>query len=1238
MAIDEPGRPGVRERDRERDPEPDGEHEKGFGGREGREIDDDPQARAEWFLSSRSGLDGSKLQGAILKASRARHRMVDAAAAGTEPGTPGPAGSVNWTPIGPSVIASGWIESGRVTSLVIGPGGSRVYLGSANGGVWLSSDGGAGWSPLDDYVVSPSLFGGAAAADSLAVGALAVRFGASAIADEVYVGTGEPNGNYDAYFGIGIRHLVAGSWSLEATNLASRGIYAIVIDPDDPTRVLAATTAGIFRRPTSGSMTSWTQVTSPTFANGNAAASGLIVAGTGAAKSWYAAFYGDKVYRSTDTTTWTGLTGLSGAGRIALAAGESDPTAVYALRADGTLNRLSGTAFSVVTGMPGSVLFADPPTGQGWYDIVVAVDPSNANTVYLGGDAYSLFKGTLTGSAGSWVFPFNAANAANPTVDPTWVGQGIHSDVHAFAFALTAAGTAHDATVVWVGSDGGGYRSTASGAAGTFQPRNTGLAITQFASVAQRADTDAVVFAGAQDNGTPRLLGEQAARDTAGGDGGGVAYDPTDPYRVLRQYVRAALDVTRNGGATWSSVAFPPTTAVTTAQQTAAGTENSSTGFVAPIASGPGGEAAFGTNRLWLTKDWGTTWMTLPTATNPYVPATPDLAQDAIGGGSVRAIAFASSSRIFAATASTIWQYDTTTAWASATKTNIATTGLPAGFFITDIAVENASSGTFYVTLGGGGHGHVYYWDGTAWAAAMPATVVDVPAHAVIVDPAASTTLYAGTDVGVFRGVKAGAAWSWSLFSAGLPESAVTDLAIHAGARLLRAATHGRGVWEIDLAATTAMDPDLYLRVNYNDTGRLSAGNRNAWVEGRQDPTHADATNPYVLYHWMSADIKVRRSSLSGLPSLGSPVDYLDFAANIGDYVDSVQHIETADVSGTDRIFVEVHNRGLNPLPASQVRVLLLVTDASAGLPALPAGYATQINAGNTSPSWLGSSWRFVEAASPYRTLVRDLDVRTPQVVEYTLDFGSLGLSAGHDHVCLAAFVTAPADPLTATTTSLDQLTMTDKHVAHRNTHLVALGTRPATEPADQPGPMTSLLIDFHNATPKAIEADLVFDRTHFPGPVSIMLPSSERLGAKAQPMGFDVTSTGEGVQGGIRALIASLGEALEEIGEWLERAAGEQDDDEPDDERGPGRTRRLRRLRSLDRKQIYRAERGSLTPSVERVAIEPGAAIAAAVMVHAPLDARPGDRYRLDVLQKLDGRIMGGSTYILVVPDPPRR
>jgi hypothetical protein len=1204
---------------------------------------DDPATRADAFFASRRDEKGDILEGLFAKAVVERRRQQleqldrhKQNGAGGEPGeTPGPPGSVNWTPIGPSVIATGTGAnrgvSGRVNALAVGPSGSRVYAGAANGGAWFSPDGGANWRPLDDYAVSSTVFGGSTEADSLSTGAVAVRFGASAATDDVYVGTGEPFLNYDAYLGVGIRHSASGgapgTWTLEATNLANRGIFGIVIDPDDPTVVLAATTSGLFRRPAAAPFTGWTQVTSPAFTAPTTRATSIVVAGTGASRMYYAAFQTGGVYRSPDATTWTALTGLGGAGRIALAVAESDPTIVYAFRADGTLARLVGTAFQAVAGLPASAVF---PGGQGWYNIAILVTPTDPNTIFVAGDWYAVFKGTITGGPGSFTFPFDPANVATPTADATWVGQGVHSDVHALAFGRNAANTASDGSIVWVGSDGGAFRSTTGGVASSFRSRNTGLAITQTAYIAQRPDTDAVVFAGSQDNGTNRLLGEEAALEVQGGDGGGTAVDQNDPYRVMRQYVGTSLSrSTTGGGGVWSSVPFPP----------AAPASGEFANFVAPIASSPVGVSpglvAFGTNRLWLSDDWGTTWVTLPTGTNPLAVMPPDLAQDVIGGGGVLAIAFASGTRVFAATSSTIWRYDKAATWS---RTILPTTGLPGFHPFTSLAVADAAAGTLYAALGSGGIAHLYYWDGTTWTIAMPVTVVDVPAHAVVVDPDHPNDVYVGTDVGVWKGTKTGpTTWTWALFSPGLPESAVVDLALQRQARLLRASTHGRGVWEIELDAAAGLDPDLYLRVNYADTGRTPGGARHPWVEGAPDPTRQG----FNVYHWMSADVKVRRPSLVGLPALSAPPDYLDYVVNIGDYVDSTSNTETADITGTNRIFVEVHNRGLTPVPAAQVRVCLLITDAAAGLPPLPASWATHINAGDTSTAWLsGSNWHFADPVTPYRTPPADVDVRTPQVVEFPTDFASLSLPLGHEHVCAAAFVTATGDSISSVDTSLDNVTMHDKHVAHRNLHLVAAGAKPSTEGGEgyDQEPQT-FLIEFHNPGHKRAKFELVFDKTGFPGALAVALPPAV-LDQTAQGLdGFELVDHAGG-WAGFRArlgewieelgeLVEELGERIEQLGEAIEEDELEVEDERPDRRSAPHRA--AKRIAQLDRERTLVADKAE-TATLKGVEIEPGAPITAAITVEAPSTAAPGDSFRFDVLQRSNGAILGGSTYVIAV------
>ena len=62
--------------------------------------------------------------------------------------------------------------------------------------------------------------------------------------------------------------------------------------------------------------------------------------------------------------------------------------------------------------------------------------------------------------------------------------------------------------------------------------------------------------------------------------------------------------------------------------------------------------------------------------------------------------------------------------------------------------------------------------------------------------------------------------WMWSQFSDGLPETPVLDLVLSQNPHLLRAATHGRGVWELNLAETNPVT-QTYLRAHVADTRRV---------------------------------------------------------------------------------------------------------------------------------------------------------------------------------------------------------------------------------------------------------------------------------------------------------------------------------------------------------------------------------------------------------------------------------
>lgn len=1026
------------------------------------ETPDDPLGRRQWFRETRIGADGRIVPGVLRRASQQRRqierrlreeRLARLGLPTGAPLPPGPAGTVNWTPLGPSAILHGQASNdpvlgGRIMALGVGKdeaGNIRIYAGAANGGVWFSPDGGKSWTPLDEFANESS--GGAAPvaleADSLAVGSLAVKFGANASSDLLYVGTGEieffsenPAFRGDNYFGVGVKVSSDGgnTFTLEASNLAGHGIFRIVIDPDDPTVAYAATGIGLFKRKAGAA---WDKVSSATFSNADGAFSDLIVTGAGGNKVFYAGFWGvpagftgftpsqSQVYTSTDFATWTQVPGVNTQGvRVSLSACEANPDAVYAFQSDGTLLRLVSGTFQNVT-------IAGSPNilgSQGTYDLVLAADPSNADVVYLAGaalpvsgDIFDLpfYRCTITGGT-----------TATPSATPALVGTGVHADAHAFAFTTNTDGT-HDPNNAWVGNDGGIFQSTSPSTDGSFSSKTPGLNITEITYLAQRPDTDAALIAGCQDNGTIRNWGEPAWYEAPRGDGGGVAVDPNNPFQMMRQYVRAVLYSCTDGGASgnWSLVNFPPTAA--------GGAEANSPNisFYGSIPTTPVGVSptllAFGTYRPWLSSDWGATWVTLPTNSNPYGGGGSNLNQDVLDpfpapfananriGFPITAMTFGSATQLLVATRNGVWRLDLSGGtW---TKTAIDQSALPAGHIITSLAVDNAAGNSFYATLGGSGFSHIWYFDGSNWNDANTgAAVPDVPAHAVVVDAAHPNTIYIGTDVGVWKGVKSGNTPNWALFSQGLPEAAILDLGIHAQARLLRAATYGRGVWEIAIDASAGQDPDLYLRANSADSGRMdTTGARFSWVNGGNDPTAGAAGT--LVSPSMSADIKVRPGSQG---ALAAPVDFVAFETLPRDAA-------TADLSGPNQIFIQVHNRSLTQVPGDQVRVLLMLAAAfNNNIPALPNGYDANFKAGNTS-NWLaGSGWQFADPANPYRTLPGTLLARVPQVVEYDVDFSASGL--GFSTVCAVALVTTAADPFQSTGTDVLALTMHDKHVGVR--------------------------------------------------------------------------------------------------------------------------------------------------------------------------------------------------------------
>ena len=147
-----------------------------------------------------------------------------------------------------------------------------------------------------------------------------------------------------------------------------------------------------------------------------------------------------------------------------------------------------------------------------------------------------------------------------------------------------------------------------------------------------------------------------------------------------------------------------------------------------------------------------------------------------------------------------------------------------AGRFIWDVQTMPGNNNTLIAVAAGFGIPHVWQCINAnttpAWtdiSGTAPNRLPDIPVNALVIDTA--TTFYIGTDVGVYRTINGGS--SWALFNNGMPNVAIFDLKLHQPTRLLRAATHGRGIWEFQLDVPAPNNVDLYVRDHVMSTARI---------------------------------------------------------------------------------------------------------------------------------------------------------------------------------------------------------------------------------------------------------------------------------------------------------------------------------------------------------------------------------------------------------------------------------
>jgi hypothetical protein len=126
-----------------------------------------------------------------------------------------------------------------------------------------------------------------------------------------------------------------------------------------------------------------------------------------------------------------------------------------------------------------------------------------------------------------------------------------------------------------------------------------------------------------------------------------------------------------------------------------------------------------------------------------------------------------------------------------------ALTSPRAGAYVSDLHAEAGGTGRLWSTTPRVGGGRIFRSDdgGNTWTNCSNAALPNLPVNAVEVDPGNRNRVWVAADLGVYQSTNAGA--SWADFSNALPNAYVGDLVFHPHARVLRAGTRNRGVWEI---------------------------------------------------------------------------------------------------------------------------------------------------------------------------------------------------------------------------------------------------------------------------------------------------------------------------------------------------------------------------------------------------------------------------------------------------------
>ncbi len=646
-----------------------------------------------------------------------------------------------WTPLGPSLSAGGYAGIGRLNCIAFHPSDLNTWwVGAASGGLWVTGNNGSTWSCLTD------------ANGALAVSDIAIPPDFS-VSQTIYIATGDKD-HWDNHSVGVLKSTDAGaSWmptGISYTLADADMVYRLLMDPSDPQILIAATSNGVYKTLDGG--VNWnTFLYSQSFID--------MEYKPGDFNTLYGSTTDGRIFVSSDGgSSWSETAIDPDARRIELAVSPHQPGWLYALVAAGNSGLFgiykstnSGGSFTqVFSGGTLNLLGWDSDGGdsggQGWYDLSLAVSPTNANTLLVGG--INTWRSTNGGAAWSIV--------------NHWWGDGVpaaHADKHWLTYRNNGD--------LFECNDGGVYLSPDNGT--SWSDKSNGMVISQMYKLGVSATASGEVITGLQDNGTKLLSGGNWL-DVKGGDGMECLIDYTNVNIQYGTYVNGQISRTTNH---WGSS--------TNIQPAGAG----SGAWVTPYIIDPVNPQTLyaGYADVWKTTNRGTSWTKISTMNTAE---------------RIRSLAIAPSNTqvLYAADPFVIWKTTNGgSSWSDITGTLPTSSGT-----ITTICVKHDDPATLWVGLGGYSNDRIYMSTngGNSWSA-VSTGLPPVPVYSIVQNKQSTSEvqLYAGTETGVY--LKKGDA-PWASFNSGLPNVKIGEIEIwystNAQNSKLRAATYGRGLWE----------------------------------------------------------------------------------------------------------------------------------------------------------------------------------------------------------------------------------------------------------------------------------------------------------------------------------------------------------------------------------------------------------------------------------------------------------